>query len=147
LCLFYSGRFVEGREQFSLDTALNGGDAEEVLWCFLCDAQRVGVVGARGGMLELLEEDPRPVLRVILSVYRGEVPLSALHEHVYGPCASAHDKFYAALYEGLFHEALGAGELARDCILAALRTPYAEASQDYMVAVGRMHAHVRGWRE
>lgn len=149
LSLFYAGRFEEGSAQFRSDVAHNGADAEEALWAFLCDARGAdGFYGARSRMLAV-GEDPRPVLRVALDVFRGSAPLSALRAA--GGRGGPHDGFYAHLYEALYLEVApcgeGGGGAAREALLRALASPYAATARerDYMVDVAGVHAETRGW--
>ncbi|GMJ10481.1 hypothetical protein HRI_004717300 [Hibiscus trionum] len=53
LSLYYLDRFKEGAEQFRLDVAQNPNDTEELIWCFLCEAQLLGVDEARRRFLEV----------------------------------------------------------------------------------------------
>jgi len=48
-------------------------------------------------------------------------------------------------YAGLFHEAHGAAAEAEAAIIAAMKTPYALQSGDYMAAVASVHCLRRGW--
>ena len=153
LSLFYAGRFEEGAAQFRCDVAHNGADAEEALWAFLCEARGApgGFAGARANMLAV-GEDPRPVLRVVLAVFRGAAPLAALRAAGAHGGSSAHDRFYAALYEALFLEVAPAEEggegAAREALARALASAYATGAareRDYMVDVAAVHAVVRGW--
>lgn len=60
-----------------------------------------------------------------------------------------HPSCYAApnpqLYVGLWHEAHGDAAAARAAITAAVATPYARLSGDYMAALARVHCKGRGW--
>lgn len=150
LSLFYAGRFEEGAAQFRCDVAHNGADAEEALWAFLCEARGAGgFAGARARMLAV-GEDPRPVLRVVLEVFRGAAPLAALRAA--GARGSAHDRFYAALYEALYLEVApceeGGEGAAREALARALAGAYAAGAareRDYMIDVAAVHAASRGW--
>jgi hypothetical protein len=145
LSLYYAGRYAEGAAQFRLDTQHNPADAEEALWACLCEARALpgGLAQAQAGMLRV-GEDPRPVLRLVLRVYRGEAGAEALAGAARAAGASAHDAFYALLYQGLLLEAQGRAAASGECIAQALATPYAASSTDYMVSVARVHAQQRG---
>ncbi len=157
LSLFYADRFSEGAAQFRSDVALNGADAEEAIWAFLCEARGAGgFEGARAAMLAVAE-DPRPVLRAALAVFRGAAPLAALRA-AGAARGAAHDDFYANLYEALYLEVAPAAEGggaagARAALARALASPYAApaaapaaaAPLDYMVDVAIVHAETRGW--
>ncbi len=60
--------------------------------------------------------------------------------------AGGHDTFYASLYEGLWHEAHGDAQGAREAVTRAVRTAYAQLSGDYMAALARVHCQRRGWQ-
>lgn len=47
-------------------------------------------------------------------------------------------------YTGLFHESLGDSAQAEECLRAAVTTPYAQQSGDYMAAVAAVHCMRRG---
>jgi hypothetical protein len=59
--------------------------------------------------------------------------------------AGGHDTFYANLYVGLWHEAHGQPEAAKAALLAAVATPYARTSNDYMAALAKVHCLQRNW--
>lgn len=58
-----------------------------------------------------------------------------------------HDTFYGLLYVGLWHESHMQPDAAKEAIVAAVRTPYAEQSGDYMAALARVHCVRRGWAQ
>lgn len=60
-------------------------------------------------------------------------------------CHSTADMFYADFYLALYSECRGETTKAAAYIQQALKTPYASASNDYMVACARVHAKIRGW--
>lgn len=53
--------------------------------------------------------------------------------------------FYALLYSALYLEAEGNAYDSERYMLRALETSYSRKSRDYMVAVGWVHAQLRGW--
>ena len=141
LSLYYASRFAEGAEQFRCDTAVNAADAEEALWCCLCETKVHGHAAAVARMLPV-GEDPRPALRVALRAFSGSATLEELRA---AGAFSAHDFFYAKLYEALLLEARGQEALSRAAMEQALQCAYAGASDDYMIAVARVHAKERGY--
>jgi hypothetical protein len=46
---------------------------------------------------------------------------------------------------GLWHEAEGNADAAKESMVAAVGTPYAEQSGDYMASLARVHCQQRGW--
>ena len=142
LALYYASRFSEGSAQFRLDAeAYNTADAEEAIWACLCEARLEGGLPAAQASMLAVGLDPRPVMRAALRVFRGEAGLQELEQ---AGAASAHDSFYALLYEGLLKEAQGDAPGSARAIALALATPYAADSNDFMVAVAHMHRKQRG---
>jgi hypothetical protein len=58
--------------------------------------------------------------------------------------ADQRSAFYANLYLGLYAEARGEGDLARNYISAAVNSSYGQ-SGDYMWHLSRVHKQRRGW--
>lgn len=149
LSLFYADRFVEGAAQFADDVSVNPNDTEEQLWHLLCLA-RVdgrGLAKARAARLQV-GRDRRPVMRAVQALFLdgGASSLRALTELAENGDAS--ERFYAALYLGLYFEAEGAppGE-ARRWVRAAVASRYAGAAgaADPMVDLAKVHLKLRGW--
>ncbi|KMT14260.1 hypothetical protein BVRB_4g076160 [Beta vulgaris subsp. vulgaris] len=142
LSLYYLDRFEEGAEQFRLDVAQNPNDTEESIWCFLCEARLYGVDKARDQFLEV-GRDPRPVMRQVYEMFKdGGDPRKLVDTF-----SSSRDGeyFYAYLYAGLYHEALGEEEAAKNYLVAACQSPYAERSDDYMASLAKVHCKCRNW--
>ena len=141
LALYYANRFAEGAAQFRLDAAAyNTADAEEAIWACLCESRLEGGLPAARARMLAVGQDPRPVLRIALRVFRGEAGAEELAQ---AGAASAHDSFYALLYEGLLLEAQGNAPASARAISSALASPYAASSSDFMVSVARMHEKQR----
>ncbi|KAF8068335.1 hypothetical protein HT031_002023 [Scenedesmus sp. PABB004] len=143
LSLYYTGEFEQGAKQFRDDVAVNPNDTEESIWALLCEAQLVGPEAARAQVLAV-GRDPRPVMRAAWQCFATGRDPDAILAAARGD-AGGHDTFYAQLYVGLWHEAHGDAERARAAITAAVETPYARQSGDYMAALARVHAQRRGW--
>ena len=159
LSLFYAERFAEAAEQFRLDVAVNPDDTEESIWCLLSEARLPGgTARARANLLKV-GRDSRPVMRAAYALFsNGNADGAALDalRAAGAPPASAHDFFYASLYVGLFCEAEAEGggdaaaapalrDKARDALVAAVESEYARTNDDYMAALARVHARLRGW--
>ena len=141
LALFYANRFAEGAAQFRLDAeSYNTADAEEAIWACLCESRLEGGLPAARARMLAVGQDPRPVLRATLRVFRGEAGVEELAQ---AGAASAHDRFYSVLYEGLLLEAQGDAPASARAIAQALACPYAASSTDFMVCVARMHEKQR----
>ena len=141
LSLYYVERYADGAKQFRDDVAVNPNDTEESIWALLCEAQLEGFAAAQAKML-VVGRDSRPVMRAAYELFQGVGSLEQLHAAAAG---GPHDAFYGGLYEGLYAEARGDAAAAKAAILAAVATPYAQGSGDYMAALARVHAQRRGW--
>ncbi|KIZ06607.1 hypothetical protein MNEG_1341 [Monoraphidium neglectum] len=64
-----------------------------------------------------------------------------------GPDPDAGPSFYAWMYVGLYHEAHGDAASAKEAMLRAVRTRYAQQSGDYMADLARVHCKRRGWAD
>ena len=159
LSLYYASRFAEAAEQFRLDVAVNPDDTEESIWCLLSEARLPGgTARARANLLKV-GRDSRPVMRAAYALFTNGnadgATLDALRA-AGAPPASPHDYFYATLYIGLYYESEAEGggdsaaapalrEKAQGALVAAVESEYARASDDYMAALARVHARLRGW--
>jgi len=140
-------RFEEGARQFRDDVAVNPNDTEESIWAFLCEAQLVGPEKAREQLLKV-GRDPRPVMRAAFDCFSSGAPPQAILDAAAADLpAGGHDAFYAQLYVGLWYEAHKEEAAAKQAMLAAVATPYARRSGDYMASLARVHAMRRGWVE
>lgn len=143
LTLYYLQQYEEGAKQFRDDVAVNPNDTEESIWAFLCEAQLVGAEEARKAFLQV-GRDPRPVMRAAYECFQsGSDPSSILQAA--GEDRSGNGAFYAWLYVGLWHEAEGNAEAAREAVERAAQTRYAQASGDYMADLAKVHCLRRGW--
>jgi lipoprotein NlpI len=145
LAFYYAERFEDGRRQFELHKTVNPNDVENPAWHFLCVAKLEGVAAARGRLLPV-GEDHRVPMREILDVYAGRCePAAVLAAAEKGePEARRNQLCYAHLYLGLFHEAAGNTEKARQHITQAAG-PF--KMDHYMGKVAVMHAMLRGWEK
>ena len=161
LSLFYEGHFDDAAEQFEQDAAVYKNDAEESIWRWLAQVRRgrlehgltaaQAIDAARQDMLHV-DIDERPVMRVAMALFDGSGSVDVLN-NAGGQLGSdfqsapeaAHDRFYADLYLGLWHEASeDSDDQARDRIARAIASPY-KATGDYMWYVATVHASLRGW--
>ncbi|CAL8468507.1 g8047 [Coccomyxa elongata] len=144
LSLFYAEQYEEASRQFRDDVAVNPNDTEEAIWAFLAEAQLIGHEKARQDILKV-GEDPRPVMRAAYTAFQdGKEPdriMAAIN-----PVRGSHDTFYAQLYTGLYYESLGDASRAEEAMLAAVQSPYAQQSGDYMSGVAAVHCLTRGFK-
>ena len=124
---------------------MNPNDTEESIWYFMCVARTDGFDAARKQMLTV-GQDRRPVMRAAMELFRGETDEAPLQKYATNAGAlTSNDAFYGNLYLGLFREAKGDAQGAKSFIEAAVATPYAKSSGDYMADLARVHVRRRGW--
>lgn len=143
LALYYAERFEDGRRAFEVHRTVNPADVENVAWHFACVARAEGEEKAREAILPV-GPDRRVPMTEIRDLFAGtgtaEAVLAAADR---GPeSALRNQRCYAHLYLGLYHDALGDEEQAREHILQAAG-PF--SMDHYMGKVARVHAEVRGW--
>lgn len=143
LALYYAERFDDGRKQFELHKTVNPNDVENPAWHFLCVARLEGVAAARGKLLRV-GEDSRVPMQEILDFYADRCePERVLAAAEKGEGEARRNQLcYAHLYLGLFHEAAGDAQKAREHITQAAG-PF--QMDHYMGKVAVMHAKLRGW--
>ena len=139
IALYYVGRYQDCREQFESHRLVNPNDVENAAWHFLCVARADSPGAARGALLPV-GPDSRAPMREIYRLFRGE----ASPEEVLAAGERAAERgrvsglFYAHLYVGLHHEALGEDAAARTHLAAAAGERFARAG-GYMHMVARVH--------
>lgn len=143
LALYYADRFVDGKKQFELHRTVNPNDVENPAWHYLCVARATSPENARRNMLAV-GQDSRVPMKEILELYRGDgSEEKVLERAAQGDIQQQRNQLcYAHLYLGLYAEANGDTEKAKDHILTAAG-PY--SMDHYMGRVANVHARVRGW--
>jgi lipoprotein NlpI len=112
IALYYAGRYEDGRKQFELHQTVNGNDVENAAWRYLCMARAKGVKAARAALMPI-EQDARVPMMEIHALYKG----TATVDDVLAAAGAMSDRlFYAHLYIGLWYEAAGDTERAREHI-------------------------------
>jgi len=140
IALYYAGRYRDCRAQFESHRTVNPADVENAAWHFLCVARSETPARARAALLPVGPDDRAP-MREIYRMYAGMVaPESVLVAGIAGSRA----RFYAALYVGLYYEALGEAR-AETYIREAASDQYAREG-GYMNRVAKVHMQVRGWK-
>ena len=137
---YYAGLFEKGRAQFQSHQQVNANDVENAVWHFLCGARLDGVSRARQALLNI-DGDRRVPMMEIYRLFKGEGTIDEVMRAARGgdsdPQVRNRQLFYAHLYLGLYHEALGdESEARRNLVLAADRYPV----NHYMGDVARVHA-------
>jgi lipoprotein NlpI len=140
IALYYAGRYADCRKQFESHRTVNPADVENAAWHFLCVARAETPARARAALLPVGPDDRQP-MREIYRMFAGDIaPDSVLVAGV----ADARARFYAALYVGLYFEAIGEPR-AQAYIKEAASDRYASAG-GYMHRVAKVHMQVRGWK-
>lgn len=136
IALYYVGRYADCREQFESHRTVNPNDVENAAWHFLCVARQESAASALAALLPV-GPDPRIPMTEIYRMFRGErTPEEVLAAA--GERGGERGEFYAHLYVGLYHEALGRAGEARTHITAAADERFA-AVGGYMQMVARVH--------
>jgi lipoprotein NlpI len=142
ISLYYAGEFDRGAKQFELHKTVNPQDVENAVWHFLCVARLSGVEKARQSLIPIRDDGRVPMMQ-IFALFGGKATEQTVMEAVNAgnpPEAVLKERlFYAHLYLGLFDEANGKLESAKEHISLAAGK-YAE--EDYMGDVARVHAMV-----
>ncbi len=134
IALYYGGRYEDCRAQFESHRTVNPNDVENAAWHFLCVARGASPDEAREALLPV-GPDRRSPMTEIYEMFRGELtPEQVLEAAGEEPLS----QFYAHLYVGLYFEATGDDESARDHIRGAASDRF-YLSGGYMHAVARVH--------
>jgi lipoprotein NlpI len=136
---YYAGEYAKGARQFEIHNTVNPQDVENAVWHYMCKARLEGVERARAALIEI-DRDDRPWALPVYRMFQGrltaEKVLKQAEQENRSEAMRKDCLFYSQLYVGLFHEAAGANEVARQHIeIAATRYP----SPHYMGAVARVH--------
>ena len=134
IALYYTGRYQDCRRQFESHLTVNPSDVENSAWHFLCVARAESPEAALAALLPV-GPDPRRPMRQIYEMFSGRMtPQDVLSAAGGQPRA----RFYAHLYRGLYHEAFGRTEAAREEIFLAADDQFAEVG-GYMHMVAVVH--------
>ena len=137
IALYYAGRYDDCRRQFEEHRIVNPNDVENAAWHFLCVARGDSPEAALAALLPVGRDGRRPMAE-IYEMFRGRMsPEEVLAEA--GAQASA--RFYAHLYRGLYHEAWGRDEAAREEIFLAADARFARFG-GYMHGVAVVHRNL-----
>jgi len=134
IALYYVGRFRDCRAQFESHRTVNPNDVENAAWHFLCVARAESPEQATAALLPV-GPDSRVPMREVYQMFQGA--LSPERVLAIG-AGDAEAEFYAHLYVGLYHEALGRQADALTHIRAAAEPRYANVG-GYMHVVARVH--------
>jgi tetratricopeptide (TPR) repeat protein len=141
IAYYYAERFDDGAQQFETDLTVNGHDVEETVWRYLCQAQAQSADAARHALLPV-RDDSRPVMSWVYQLFAGTCQPEAVITQ-YGN-AGRRQRFYSALYVGLYFEAERDPQRARHYISQAADM---QVTEDYMGWVAIVHQRLRGWAQ
>ena len=137
---YYAGRFAAGARQFQLYQTYDGGDVENIVWRFVCQARIDGVEPARRDIMRLESPDPRVPMAEIYDLFRGRAVIEDVLEAARRGDPDEESLkiqlFYAHLYIGLYLEATGHADLAAQHLQEADRREISH----YMWDVAHVHA-------
>ena len=144
LACYYAGSYEEGVFQFEADMKVNGNDAEEVLWHFLCRCKLQGFEKATAaGFLPLSHSSMvTPPMEAVLNLFQHKECVADVLMASIGkdgtPLKSYNDTnalAYAHFYIGLYMEARGELKGAEE----HLRTAAAMQNPDFMGKLMSVH--------
>jgi lipoprotein NlpI len=139
ISLYYAGDFAKGAKQFEEYQSFHDQDVENSVWRYLCVARTEGVEKAQTNMLPITR-DPRVPMMQIYELYRGKLKpgdvLTAAEANPPNRETRNLRLFYAHLYIGLWHEAAGRADEAKQHILKAEQHKIGH----YMWNVAHVHA-------
>ncbi len=148
ISLYYAREYDKGAKQFEDYQKFHDQDVENSVWRYLCVARASGLEKARSTLLPI-NNDPRVPMMEIYKLYQGKLKpddvLAAATSGLSSSDAAQRELlnqrlFYAHLYIGLWHEAAGEAENARQHILEAEKHKIGH----YMWDVAHVHAdHLR----
>ena len=143
IAYYYAGRYAEGRRQFELHQTVNPNDVENAVWHFLCVARSESVKKARESFIPI-ERDSRVPMKQVHALFAGQGNATDVLAAAQAGASSAEELkdrlFYAHLYLGLYHEALGETKRAKEHLLKAAQD---YAADHYMGDVARVHVKLR----
>lgn len=145
LALYYAADYKEGRKQFELHQTVNPHDVENAAWHFICVAKSDGLEAAQKALISI-EGDARVPMKEVHDLFAGKGTEEAVLKAAANKDAGAEEwrnqQCYAHLYLGLYHEALGHTEKAKEHMLKAAK----DFSMDhYMGQTAQVHVKLRGW--
>lgn len=140
IAYYYADKYEKGARQFELHQTVNPQDVENAAWHFLCAvrAPKGSVEAARKKLIPVTRDSRIPMAQ-IQQLFAGTMTAEDVLKA--GEKAGGTGKFYADLYVGLYHEALGRDEESLRLIAQAAENPTAKDS--YMGDVARVHVMLR----
>ena len=143
LSLYYTGQFKEGREQFEVHQTVNPNDVENAAWHFICVAKADGLEEAKKNLIAI-RGDSRVPMAEVHNPFAGKGSVDDVMKAAQAGAESdrTNQLCYAHLYLGLYFEALGQLEKAKEHML---KSAIDYKMDHYMGKTAQMHVRVRGW--
>ncbi len=150
LAYYYAEEYEKGVAQFERHQTVNSQDVENAVWHFIC------AVRAKGGTVEKAREnfidiqrDTRVPMAEVHALFAGTgseeaVMKSANSGTDEGSMERRNHLCYAHLYLGLYFEALGETEKAKEHMV---KSAVDYKMDHYMGKTAQVHAKLRGWVE
>lgn len=138
IAYYYAGRYEEGAKQFEAYQTFDDNDVENVVWRYICQARATSPEKARQQLYKV-RNDTRVPMMEIYSLYAGQAQpsdvLAAAESGNVPPEERTVRRFYAHLYLGLYFEAQGDSQQARQHLFEAEKLEISH----YMWDVCRVH--------
>ncbi len=119
---YYAGRFGDGAKQFEQYQTFYDNDVENSVWRYACVAREHGVEKALATLLPI-ENDRRVPFMEIYAMFQGKATPEDVLARANAGEASDEDRkeqlFYSHLYIGLWYEATGKAEKAKEHLTVA----------------------------
>lgn len=138
IALCSSGKFADGAKQFETHHRVNPDDVENSAWYFLCIAKTQGIEAARKTVIPSRGDGREPMMSVLAMLQQKLEPaqvLEAARANTSPGSQRQRAEFYAALYVGLYYDALGDSQQAADYLKQSL----AAGDRGYMVDAARVY--------
>ncbi len=138
IAYYYAGRYEEGAKQFEAYQSFDDNDVENVVWRYICQARATSPEEARKQLYKV-RNDTRVPMMEIYAVFAGQAQpedvLAAVESGNVPPEERTVRRFYAHLYLGLYFEAQGSAQQARQHLFEAEKLEISH----YMWDVCRVH--------
>lgn len=134
---YYAKKYEQGRKQFELYQTFHNKDVENGVWHILCESGINGFQKASSKALEITD-DPRVPMTEIYDLFRGKAKPKDVMDAANTNASKSllnRQKFYANLYVGLYYEATGDGQNAKQHLQLAVKHRIGH----YMWHVARVH--------
>ncbi len=142
ISLYYAGEFEQGRRLFESHQRVNPHDVENAAWHFICMARSENLEAARKSLIEIdTARDVRVPMSEVYAFFAGRGSEVAILEAA-KKSGTPRAQMYAHLYLGLYHEAAGKEDRAREHMRKAAA---AKLRNHYMHDVAKVHLLQRNW--